>query len=567
VAARFSEEARRRAAWRIRQLPDIDPWPALDWFNSSPCTRHAPDLNILCRKCGIMPRAHQRIGASWMYYGLPGLMADTVGSGKTAMALLLLAMCRQNGELGPQNRAVIVTKAAAVHDPWANELKRCTPGLKVLIADGDRDSRLRGYLGEWDVAVVSDRTLTPAAGRKTQRQGDVEVLCQLPVGILIYDDVDPMRNPDSKTAMAVNQMAARCTRVHGLHATPLQKQLKDLWGMLQPVGGEKSLGSLDWMLSLYESSQRRVITTADPKDRRGRTSVQRIVQLDNGITDNPRRVAEFRAKVAPLVLRRTVADFGDDITMPQVQYNPVMLELSPGQRARYRELAEGVLRRLRADGAADVTRLQAGAAFTRGRQICSGLATLDGLPGDDSVKLDWAMRELTGDLAEEKVVCFVGFKPNVAALAARLAAAGIGHVLMWSAETDKRERARRLEQFREDPGCRVLVGTTTIQTSLNLQRARHLMAIDTILNAQGMEQLIGRVRRVGSPYPTVWLHHLLALGTLEEAFLSLLRREGEMSDVVWDEEANTFARLSTRQMLRLIATGRLDPVRGEPIAA
>lgn len=567
AAARLSPEARRRAAWRIRQTGDISPWPRLDWFNSEPCARHAPELSILCRRCGIEPRAHQRIGAAWMYFGLPGLLGDTVGSGKTAQILLLLAMCRQNGELGPHNRAVIVTKAAAIHDPWANELRRCTPGLKVIIADGDRDSRMHAYRGDWEVAVVSDRTLAPAAGRKAQRDGDVEMLLQLPVGILVYDDVDPMRNPESKTAIAVNRLAARCARVHGAHATPLQKQLRDLWGMLEAVGGQDALGSLEWMLSQYESTQRRVITTADPRDKTKRSAVQRVVQVDNGVTSNPRKLAEFRQKVAPLVLRRTVADFGDDVTLPQVQYNPVMIDLNPRQRARYQSLADGVLRRLRADGGVEVTRMQAGAAFTRGRQICSGLAALDGAWGDDSAKLDWAMRGLTGDLAEEKVVCFIEFKPNVAAMSARLKEAGIGHVLMWSAETDKRERQRRLEAFREDPACRVLVGTTTIQTSLNLQVARHLMGIGSILNAQGMEQLIGRVRRVGSPHPTVWFHHLLAAGTLEEAFLSLLRREGEMSDVVWDETASTFARLTPRQMLRLIATGRTAPVRGEPVAA
>jgi SNF2 family DNA or RNA helicase len=565
-AAGLSTEARRRAAWSIRQQKDIDPWPELEWFNTAPCARHE-QLDILCRRCGIMPRAHQRIGAAWMYYGLPGLLGDTVGSGKTAQILLMLAMCKQNGELGPRNRAVIVTKAAAVHDPWANELKRLTPGLKVLIADGDRDSRVRGYLGDWEVAVVSDRTLAPAEGRKARREGDIELLMQLDIGILVYDDVDPMRNPESKTAIAVNRLASRCTRVHGAHATPLQKQLRDLWGMLEPAGGEAALGSLDWMLSKYEAAERRVIVTADPRDRRGRTAMSRVVQPNNGITSNPARLAEFRRKVAPLVLRRTASDFGDDVTLPQVQYTPVMVDLSPRQRTRYRELSDGVLRRLRADGGVEITRAQAGAAFTRARQVCSGLATLDGVALDDSAKLDWAMREVTGDLAEEKVVCYVGFRPNVAALSARLTAAGVGHVLMWSQETDKRERQRRLEAFRYDPACRVLVGTTTIQTSLNLQVARYLIAVDTILNVQGMEQLFGRVRRVGSPYPTVYLLHLLAAGTLEEAFLSMLRREGVMSDAVWDEQANTFAQLTPRQMLRLIATGRLEPVRGEAAAA
>jgi SNF2 family DNA or RNA helicase len=564
-AARLSRVSRGRAADRIRMLPDIDPWPQLDWFNTAPCPAHAPDRQILCRQCGIWPHAHQRIGSAWMYLGLPGLLGDTVGSGKTAQILLLLAMCKQTGELGPRNRAVIVTKAAAVHDPWANELRRLTPRLKVFIADGDPASRASGYLGDWEVAVVSDRALSSVSGGKIKRDGDVALLLQQPVGILIYDDVDPMRTAGTRTSIAVNQLAARCTRVHGVHATPLQKQLKELWFMLQPVGGEAVLGSLDFMESRYVAAKRSVIETNDPADKTGRTKILRVVYEGSGVTDNPQRVREYRAKVARLVLRRTAKDF-TDLTMPEVSYDPIFLDLSPRQRSRYNELANGTLRVLREDGGVSVTRVQALALFTRGRQICSGLASLDGLAGDDSAKLDWAMREITGDLHQEKVVVFIDFKPNVAAMSRRLEAAGIGHVLMWSSETSQRERARRLERFREDPSCRVLVGTSTIKTSLNLQVARHLIAADTIPNAQGMEQLIGRERRIGSAYPTVFFHHLMARGTLEEAFLSMLRREGVMSDVVWDERASTFAGLTVRQTLRLIASGRLEPVRGEAAA-
>jgi SNF2 family DNA or RNA helicase len=564
-AARLSRLSRGRAADRIRMLPDIDPWPRLDWFNTAPCAAHAPDRQILCQRCGIWPHAHQRIGSAWMYLGLPGLLGDTVGSGKTAQILLLLAMCKQTGELGPHNRAVVVTKASAVHDPWANELRRLTPGLKVFIADGGPAERASGYLGDWEVAVVSDRALSSVSGGKIKRDGDVALLLQLPVGILVYDDVDPMRTAGTRTSVAVGQLAARCTRVHGAHATPLQKQLKELWLMLEPVGGEQVLGSLDFMESRYVAAKRSVIETNDPADKTGRTKIFRVVYEGSGVTDNPKRVREFRAKVATLVLRRTAKDF-TDLSMPAVSYDPVFLDLSPRQRSRYNELANGSLRVLREDGGASITRVKALALFTRGRQICSGLASLDGVAGDDSAKLDWVMREITGDLHQEKVVVFVAFKANVAALSRRLEAAGVGHVLMWSGETDQRERARRLERFRADPGCRVLVGTTTIQTSLNLQVAPHLIAADTLLNAQAMEQLIGRVRRVGSPFPTVFFHHLMARGTLEEAFLSMLRREGVMSDVVWDERASTFAGLTVRQTLRLIASGRLDPVRGEAAA-
>jgi SNF2 family DNA or RNA helicase len=557
-AARMSREDRRKYAERVRNLEDIQPFPELAWFNSSPCEKHE-SLNILCRRCGVRLRRHQRIGSTWMYLGLPGLLSDTMGSGKTAQMCAMLAMCKQNGELGLHNRAVIVCRSAAVWDPWGNEIKRLLPGISVYVADGDRRQRIQGYMGNWEVAVVGDRTFAGAHGQKHKRDGDVALFESFPVGTLIYDDLDPMRNHLTETSVAVNRLAARCRRVHGAHATPTQKQLRELWCFLQPPGGRAALGSLDYFEMKYSGPASRTILTRDPGDKTGRRRVRKKVQVGNGggITANPRKAEEFRRLIRPLVLRRTAKDIEGDVAMPAVQYNPVFLDLNPRQRTRYEELRRGTLRRLKETGE-EVTRAQAAAAFNYGWQICSGLAALDEGPrADDSCKFDWLMNLLTGDLSDEKAVCFVYFKKNVAALAQRLKAEGIGGVLMWSGETDQRERARRLERFREDPKCRVLVGTTTIEASLNLQASRQVILVDTILNPARMSQIVGRCARVGSQFPTVYAHHLLARGTQEDAYLPMLRQEGEIADVVWDEKQSLFTALSPRQIMRLVAYGKL----------
>jgi SNF2 family DNA or RNA helicase len=540
----------------VKALSDVQPWPELEWFNSAPCSQHQV-VTPLCRKCGIVLRRHQRIGASWLDFVGRGLLSDTMGSGKTATSISLLAMLKERGELGLGNRAVIVCKAAAVHDPWGDELRRLVPGLSVFIADGDRDSRITGYMGPWEVTVVSDRTFSPSKGAKKARDGDVEYLMQFPVSTLFYDDIDPMRNPRTAASYAINRLANECSRVYGLHGTPLQKRITELWSFLQPLGGRSALGSEARVRQRYVTQRRKYISVPDPQDRTGRTRLRRAVMVDNGLTDNRERIEEFRAAVAPLVLRRTAADLDADVEMPAIQPNPVWVDLHPRQRARYEDLRRGVLTRLKASGE-EVSYTEAAASFTRGWQICSGLAALDeGEGADVSVKLDWVVDTLTRDLADEKAVVFVYFRQNVAALGRRLDDEGIGHVKFWSAETDKQLRQRRLIQFREDPDCRVLVGTTTIEQSLNLQVARHLIAADTILNPARMAQLVGRVRRQGSPFGTVYFHHLLARNTQEDGYLPLLRREQAMADVVWGEESDIFQALTPAQLMRLVALGRV----------
>jgi hypothetical protein len=255
--------------------------------------------------------------------------------------------------------------------------------------------------------------------------------------------------------------------------------------------------------------------------------------------------------------------------MPEVVANPVWLDLTPAQRARYEELRRGVLRKIRESGES-ISHPMAVAMFTHGWQICSGLAALDapelgaadtfrvtmglaGQPVHASAKLDWAADRIDGDFEDDKAVVFIHFRPNVADMARRLDTLGIGYTTIWSNETSPDVRARRMHQFRTDPKCRVLIGTTSIERSVNLQAARHMIAVDTIANPARMTQIAGRVARDGSRHSTVYFHQLLHRGTQEENLLELLRREQALSDYVWGEESQIFEALTPRQLLDLVS--------------
>jgi SNF2 family DNA or RNA helicase len=556
-ATLLTDDQRQRAAWRIKHEPNITPWPDLKWWNDQPCARHAPERNSLCKDCGIVLFKHQRVGAAWLYLGGKGLDGDTVGSGKTATILAMLAMCKEHGELGPGKRAVVVCQASAV-EQWGEQVRRLLPNVPLYVANGPRDTRYPGYAAtDWDIAIVSDRTFCPARGKKISRDGDIEVIRGYPVHTIVADDLDALRNHETATYWAFNQIAVTCKRVINVHATSLQKRLTELWCNLAPVGGRERLGTLEHVRSRYVTKRRRIMMTGDPNDRTGRRPVRRVVWEDSGLNSRPAIVREFRRAIAPLILRRTAKDLAGDLDMPAIQYAPTWVDLLPKQRDRYEELRAGVLRRL-VDGKETVSYTEAAAAFTRGWQICSGLAALDGPVNDVSAKFDWTIDKLTGDLDGEKAVCFVYFRDNVAALSDRLKAVGIKHVLFWSAETDPKVREARRQAFLNDPETRVLIGTTTIERSLNLQAAQHLIAVDTVLNPQRMAQIIGRVRRQGSQFGTIFVHHLLARATQEEGYLPLLRQEEAMASMVWGEkESEIFNSLSARDLLQLVARGQV----------
>jgi SNF2 family DNA or RNA helicase len=541
-ARRLDALVRYRAAARVRMWRNVTDWPDLRYWNDQPCPKHETvNDNPLCRQCGVILRRHQKVGALWLYMALRGFIADSVGTGKTAQVAALFALMKETGELPGDGRAAVICKPAAVGQ-WKAELRRMVPELRTIAANGTPRQRIDAYLSPWEVAILSAQTLAPAQGSQRSRNGDLQYLSQFNISTVVYDDVDAMRKRTNRGAVAVRDLAASATRVVGAHATPLQKRLKELYCMLEPVGSPVIFGTERQFTWRFVEQQQVFYQT---HDRAGRQVIRhRMSQV--GIKHD----AELRELLAPVVLRRRPQDLDGDVSIPAIVTNEVWLDPTPQQAARYAELRNGVLRKLQASEE-EITHPESVALWTHGRQICSGLATLD--DGEDSSsKLDWFDDHITGDFEEDKVVLFVYFKPNVAAAARRLDEAGIGNVVLWGNESGRRQRDERLERFRDDPACRVLIGTTTIEQSLNLQVARHLVCVDWIPNPARMTQLAGRVRRTGSPFSAVYMHLLLLRGTQEEHVVDNLRIEQAGADLVWNEQGELFSGATPAQLLRMM---------------
>lgn len=532
----LSPEARLRAADKIQTLPDFD-LPHLTWFNDQPCDRHATldeglrQLPSPCRRCGIKFRRHQRIGIAWLYMRGHGLIADQVGLGKTGQAAGLLAVIKQNGELSDGRRVVVVCRPGAI-DQWVKELQRFLPRLNTIDNTGTQSKRIEKYVARWDVLVTGYQMLLR----------DHEHLDHFRLGAFIIDDVDALRHRKNQSAAAIKRIARASTRVVILNATPLQKKLLEMHSMLEPVGGYAVFGSETTFRRTYERQE--LVTVYNRS--LGREVVTRK-------TVGYKNVDDFIARIRPMVLRRTAAMVADDIDRPLITPpNDIYLDLYPAQKAKYDELRTGVLKIIKAEGT-KVKRMAAAAKFVYGAMICAGLATLGEADGPGtSVKKDWVMNALTGDLADEKVVVFANFTNTIAALMGRLSAAGIGHAVIWGRDSRKESRAEAQRRFWDDPSCRVLVGTSAMEASLNLQVARHLINMDQLHNPARMQQLVGRIARDGSAHAEVFVHNLLCRGTQEEHYIDALRTEQALSDEVWGESNQLFEALPPMQLLMLI---------------
>ncbi len=528
------QDIRLALADKIRTMGDFK-LPDLEWFNSTPCERHSTleeglrQMPSPCRRCGVKFRAHQRVGIAWLHMRGSGLIADQVGLGKTAQAAGLLAVTKQTGELDGQ-RVVVVCRPAALPQ-WVGELRRFLPRLHTIDNTGPEKKRINKYLDRWDILVTGYQMLLR----------DHEHLDNFKLGAFIVDDVDPLRNPKNQSAAAIKRIARASRRVIILNGTPLQKRLREMHSMLEPVGGYAVFGSKTNFMRMYERTE-----LVNVYNRRlGRDVVTKKVLGYKNIDD-------FVTKLTPMVLRRTAAHV-NDVDLPEIMPpNNIYLDLHPAQARKYEELRTGTLKVIKAEGT-QVKRLAAVARFIYGSMVCSGLATIgeDDGPGASS-KLDWVENALTGDLAEEKVVVFCQFTKAVAALSARLDRHGIGHALIWGRDNAKASRAAAQNRFWDDPGCKVLIGTSAMEASLNLQVSRHLINVDQLLNPARMQQLAGRIRRDGSAFKSVYVHNLLSRNTQEEGYLDALRTEQAIADTVWGEANQLYEALSPLQLLQLI---------------
>jgi SNF2 family DNA or RNA helicase len=529
-------QAAAKVAGRVKGLRDVE-LPRLDFWNYKPCRHHEkPEVECEWRLCGGNPFRHQRIGTSWLYLARKGILADETGLGKSAQIICLLCLMKQQRE---SCRTLIVCQPGAIEGTWMRDFRRFAPRLVVEPATGGRYQRIERYGGGWDVLLVGYQMMIR----------DQKVLQQIDFDLVVSDDIQPLLHTDTQTHQAFREIARDVPRVININATPLNLRLQDLYSLAVPLGGKDEFGTM-------KDFERRYVRMEQIREMDGAGRPQA-----RWVETGYRNMKEFKEKFGPFYLRRKYEDVEDDVSIPKVAPpTEVRLDLSKAQRERYAELQKGVVElRNRMPGLpAFKKRANAMTAFGYGAQICSGLQNL----GDDdgpgaSVKLDWLERQMTGDWIDEKVVVFSQYKGVIKAMRERFAKHDIGLALIWGdtpGDTKKKARLRKEEEdrFWNDPKCRLAVGTSAIERSLNFQVARIIVDYDLLMNPQRMIQILGRVRRIGSAHQRVFPFHLLTNDTQEQRYLEILEKRAALSDYVFEGSNPLFKSLSPMQLLALV---------------
>lgn len=467
---------------------------------------------------------HQLQGAVWLYLTPKAILADSTGLGKTGICLALLQLLKAREAITPKQRAIVIVPASSVYGSWqADGFEKFGVDVKYAVGRGTKAQRRNVYTDPtWEVLLTNYETV----------RNDIDELERLGFKHVIMDEADYIKNHATLTAQAVKRLTLRAQRVVAVSATPIQNSLLDLHSVLESLGLKRVFGSKTAFDRRYHEHQVTQIRTKQ------RTIYKKTVV-------GYKNTKELKTRLEPYFLRRTYNDI-PSIKVPTLLAQPVMLDMAPEQAQLYAQVEQGFATLTPNSPPQEIK-----AAILKLRQVCTSTATI-GANYDSSAKLDWIVQKLKSDWQDTKIVVFSTWKASIAALEKRLKDEGIGYVTMTGDENSQVIREQARQTFWNDKNCQVLIGTTAIEKSLNLQCANIQVNLDMLYNPSRHQQLAGRVQRVGSIHDEAWVFNLMCRNSVEEGVMKILERKQAISDHIWDDASDIFTALSPRELFSLI---------------
>jgi len=440
-------------------------------------------------------RAYQGVGVRWLHFmgraGLGALLADDMGLGKTLQALAVF------GE-----RTLVVAPTSLLAN-WRDELARFRPELEAHTYHGaDRELE--------DAAPV---TLTTYALLRR----DAEKLAAVAWDLVVLDEAQAIKNPDSQTARAA--FALRAARRVALTGTPVENRLEELWSELHFLNPGLLGGRSD-----FAERYARPIAGGDGE-----------------------AASRLRERLRPFVLRRRKAEVAPEL--PPRSDVVLHCVLSDAERAIYDAVraatAPAVIERLARGGSV----MEALEALLRMRQACCHPRLVPGQTLELSAKLELLVDRLETAAADgHKALVFSQWTSLLDLAEPLLRGAGLDFVRLDGAT---RERGEVVARFQDDAGPPVfLISLRAGGTGLNLTAADHVFLLDPWWNPAVEDQAADRAHRIGQERP-VLVHRLVAQDTVEERILALQESKRALAAAAIDGGAG--AELTRKDLLALLA--------------
>jgi superfamily II DNA or RNA helicase len=448
---------------------------------------------------------YQEEGVLHLTFGRRVLLADDMGLGKTIQAIAAATLLKQLRDI----QHVLIVCPASLKHQWAREIRRFT-SLPVQVIEGNQIQRRDLY---------RDLQFFNAINYELVRF-DEELLSQHEFDLVILDEAQRIKNWRTKTADKVKRLRSPYAFV--LTGTPLENRLDELYSIFQFID-PTILGPLWRFNERYYETERR------PS---GSYKVLGYKNLD-----------ELRRRISPYVLRRVRDEVLLDL--PERIDSNFFVEMTEPQWRAYEEYEQTVAKLMAQAKRRPLTPEQHQillGCLVKMRLICNALALHDPeIKPQDREKTAPKLRELREILDEEvasnghKAILFSQWSKMLALTEPVLERLKLGWVKL-TGDVPTKKRGALIEQFFEDPQCKVFLSTDAGGVGLNLQAASMVVNLDLPWNPAVLDQRIARAHRHGQPH-AVNVVNLIAEGTIEERMLDTLAAKRAVFDAALNEDS------------------------------
>lgn len=479
-------------------------------------------------------RPYQRIGFYWMHAlcknGLGGILADDMGLGKTLQTIALLASMYPEGSqteeleqalmlpatpnsgiqldlfdvLATQQTSkpatnskkektecsLIVLPSSLIHN-WLNELKRFAPWLQVYVHTGSNRAVSEKVFGRYHIVLTTYGTL----------RNDIQVFEKYVFHLVILDESQTIKNPDSKTTQAVFTLNSAKRMV--LTGTPIQNTLSDIWSQFNFLN-PGMLGTHRHFLKYYEAP----------------------------LAKNQDEVVAGRLKnlIKPFILRRTKEEVTPEL--PPVTETAVLCAMSEEQQRLYeieKSKARNILiEKFRSSGTQNSSVIVLRALMML-RQLANHPRLLDSGSEAGSGKFTEVTESLETVLAENhKVLVFSSFVRHLKLLEEYCISRSHRYAMLTGSTTN---REKVIRSFKQETDTRLfLISLKAGGVGLNLTEAGYVFILDPWWNPAAEMQALNRAHRIGQD-KSVFVYRFITKDTVEEKIVRLQQKKQELADI------------------------------------
>ncbi|PZF83953.1 DEAD/DEAH box helicase [Jiangella anatolica] len=442
-------------------------------------------------------RPYQLDGYRWLRFlwenGLGGILADDMGLGKTLQTLALICHAK---ETDPDMAPFLVVAPTSVVSNWVTEAARFAPGLTVVPVT---DTLRRRGEPITDVVAGADVVVTTY----TLLRLDADAYAQTQWSGLMLDEAQHVKNHQSKTYQAARRLPAPVKLA--ITGTPVENNLMELWSQLSITAP-----------GLFPHPGRFEEYYGKPIERQG----------------DAERLARFRRRIKPLVLRRTKEQVAADL--PEKQEQVLEVDLHPKHRKVYdKHLQRERQRVLGLLDDVDKNRLTILRSLTVLRQLSLHAGLVDDEHRDlASAKIDLLLEQLDDVIdGGHRALVFSQFTGFLGLVRERLDAAGVEYCYLDGAT---RRREQVIARFKEGAAPVFLISLKAGGFGLNLTEADYCFILDPWWNPATEAQAVDRTHRIGQTR-NVMVYRLIAADTIEQKVMALKDRKAKLSASVMDD--------------------------------